>query len=276
MHDAQFSLSSPSLESDIESSNDDPGACCFSDAEVSTEFGDVPILPSGVSFETSKRKHDRIHTGRLTVALNPTRTQVPRRFGPISLRLGHTPLLAASTIADALFEKNKQRSPNVTVYFLKCLSLPKSQIGLDQSGTHEELFDEFISHEKLEEVLGYKFNCVNLLQLARTHKSSGMIGHNEQLEFLGDAVLQIISTHWLYFNYQHVSEGVLTVLRVGLVNNQFLARKLCRLFKAHELSICNILVTGLDQELMLKFRRFEDSIASDQPEKDFNIEDALK
>ena len=51
---------------------------------------------------------------------------------------------------------------------------------------------------KIEEILGYKFSNIQLLDLALTHKSFDKAKNNERLEFLGDAVLNlIISEHLL-------------------------------------------------------------------------------
>jgi ribonuclease-3 len=75
-----------------------------------------------------------------------------------------------------------------------------------------------------EERLGIPFNDLNLLRQAFTHRSylnehrSVMHGHNERLEFLGDAVLELISTHHLYETYPQKDEGELTAYRAALVN----------------------------------------------------------
>ena len=45
---------------------------------------------------------------------------------------------------------------------------------------------------KIEEILGYKFSNIQLLDLALTHKSFDKAKNNERLEFLGDAVLNLI------------------------------------------------------------------------------------
>jgi ribonuclease III len=49
------------------------------------------------------------------------------------------------------------------------------------------------------------------------HKDSGL-EHNERLEFLGDAVLELVVTDWLYLNYPENPEGELTAYRAALVN----------------------------------------------------------
>ncbi len=88
-------------------------------------------------------------------------------------------------------------------------------------------------HE-LEKILKVKFNNPDLLMTAVTHRSylnenrAFHLPHNERLEFLGDAVLELISTRYLYENYPH-PEGELTNFRSALVNYRMLseiARKL--------------------------------------------------
>jgi len=64
----------------------------------------------------------------------------------------------------------------------------------------------------------------NLLKQALVHRSylnehpNFKIGHNERLEFLGDAVLEIIVTEYLFLNFEDVPEGDLTNWRASLVN----------------------------------------------------------
>ena len=48
--------------------------------------------------------------------------------------------------------------------------------------------------------------------------------HNERLEFLGDAVLQLSSSDYIYFEYPDFAEGVLTPLRANLVNSLMLSK----------------------------------------------------
>jgi len=75
----------------------------------------------------------------------------------------------------------------------------------------------------LEQRLNYKFRNPLLLAEALTHPS---IGHetrrhhfdNQRLEFLGDAVLQLIFTEWLFDHFPKFSEGQLTKMRSGLVS----------------------------------------------------------
>lgn len=81
---------------------------------------------------------------------------------------------------------------------------------------------------KLEDKLGIKFNNQNLLQQAFVHRSflnenpDFSLEHNERLEFLGDAVLELVVTKHLYSAYPN-PEGELTNWRAALVNAKKLA-----------------------------------------------------
>ena len=73
-----------------------------------------------------------------------------------------------------------------------------------------------------EEILEYKFKNPALLDNAITHSSyanetHSQFGSNERLEFLGDSVLSIIVSEYLYNNYKNLPEGELTKLRASLV-----------------------------------------------------------
>ena len=73
-----------------------------------------------------------------------------------------------------------------------------------------------------EEILEYKFKNKELLSNALTHSSfanevHSRYGSNERLEFLGDSVLSIIVSEYLYVNYKDLPEGELTKLRASLV-----------------------------------------------------------
>lgn len=75
-----------------------------------------------------------------------------------------------------------------------------------------------------EDTLGIKFKDLELLRQAFTHRSylnehrGEVAEHNERLEFLGDAVLELIVTHFLYEQYPDKPEGDLTAFRAALVN----------------------------------------------------------
>lgn len=87
----------------------------------------------------------------------------------------------------------------------------------------------------LEERLGVKFNDATLLEQALTHRSyvnehrSYPLEHNERLEFLGDAVLELISSDFLFRSYPRHQEGGLTELRSRLVRNEVLTEVADRL-----------------------------------------------
>ena len=78
--------------------------------------------------------------------------------------------------------------------------------------------------EFAKEKLGFEFNDINLLVTALTHRSyvnehKKVHDHNERLEFLGDAVLELVSSDFLYRNYSE-SEGIMTALRAALVRTE--------------------------------------------------------
>lgn len=83
---------------------------------------------------------------------------------------------------------------------------------------------------KLEKKLGLKFKNQDFLIQAFCHRSylnehpDFYLEHNERLEFLGDAVLELVVTEYLYQNYPEKSEGELTNWRAALVNAKMLAK----------------------------------------------------
>jgi len=82
---------------------------------------------------------------------------------------------------------------------------------------------------KLEKGLGYTFQNKDLLREALTHRSylnenpGWKLPQNERLEFLGDAVLELIVTDELFKRFPGYQEGKLTPIRAALVNYQMLA-----------------------------------------------------
>ena len=82
-----------------------------------------------------------------------------------------------------------------------------------------------MNFSKFEEKIGVKFKDKNLLQQAFTHRSylnenpSLGLEQNERLEFLGDAVLELAITEYLYKKYPKKTEGEMTALRAALVNS---------------------------------------------------------
>lgn len=69
--------------------------------------------------------------------------------------------------------------------------------------------------------IGHRFNDLDLLRRALTHRSYGT-AHNERLEFLGDSVLNCAVALELYHKFPQLTEGELSRLRASLVNRQSL------------------------------------------------------
>ena len=81
--------------------------------------------------------------------------------------------------------------------------------------------------EKLCEKLGYRFRDSKLLVTALTHPSYGgdhHVPHYQRLEFLGDAVLELAVSEYLYSELPEVDEGKLTRIRAALVREETLCR----------------------------------------------------
>ncbi len=79
--------------------------------------------------------------------------------------------------------------------------------------------------EVLEKNLNIEFTNKNLLQEAFIHKSYAYENHvqsNEKLEFLGDAVLELVISEYLYKNYNNLKEGEMTKVRATVVCEQSL------------------------------------------------------
>ena len=101
----------------------------------------------------------------------------------------------------------------------------------------------------LEEKLGYKFKNIKFLEVGVTHSSFSNetkehVPYNERQEFLGDAVLSIIVSDYIFENYTKLPEGELTKLRASLVCE----KSLCGF--ANELELGSFLRLGHGEELM--------------------------
>lgn len=114
---------------------------------------------------------------------------------------------------------------------------------------------------ELQKALGYQFKEEDLLLRALTHTSyanehrrQGCI-HNERLEYLGDAVLEMISSEYLYEGYPDQTEGELSRLRASMVCEPSLAK--C----AREVGIPECIRLGKGEAMM--GGRDKDSIISD-------------
>lgn len=117
---------------------------------------------------------------------------------------------------------------------------------------------------ELEEIIGYKFKNRHYLEQAMTHssyaneKKLGKLGCNERLEFLGDAVLELISSDFLYGEFPKVPEGELTKKRASLVCEPSLA------YCAREFGLPQFLMLGKGEDMT--GGRNRDSIISDATE----------
>ena len=118
--------------------------------------------------------------------------------------------------------------------------------------------------EELEEIIGYHFKNKHYLTQALTHssyaneKKLGKLGCNERLEFLGDAVLELISSDYLYARFTQVPEGELTKKRASLVCEPSLA------YCAREFGLPQFLLLGKGEDMT--GGRNRDSIVSDATE----------
>jgi ribonuclease-3 len=78
-------------------------------------------------------------------------------------------------------------------------------------------------YEKLQEIIEYKFNNLEVLRTALTHKSyaaeyDGKKSYNERMEFLGDSILSAVIVETLYLLYTNESEGKLSQLKAQIVS----------------------------------------------------------
>lgn len=118
--------------------------------------------------------------------------------------------------------------------------------------------------EALEGKIGYTFRDRSLLVLALTHTSfaneahSGHLGSNERLEFLGDAVLELVSSDFFYREKPKLSEGELTKLRASFVCEPALA------YCAEQIPLPPYLLLGRGEEMT--GGRLRPSIVSDAME----------
>ena len=115
--------------------------------------------------------------------------------------------------------------------------------------------------EELQRKIGYKFRDTELLSTALMHSSYANEAHlpkhkcNERLEFLGDAVLELISSEFLFFSNRKTPEGELTRMRASMVCEPSLA------FCAREIGLGDYLLLGKGEEA--SGGRNRDSITSD-------------
>lgn len=116
-----------------------------------------------------------------------------------------------------------------------------------------------IQKEDIEKIIKTKVNDEKLYQQAFTHKSSteDSSESNERLEFIGDSVLGLIVTTYLYEKYPHENEGFLTRIRTKLVSGKALSKI------ASNMGFENFIVMnekGMRNEWFKNPRLLEDSI----------------
>jgi ribonuclease-3 len=99
---------------------------------------------------------------------------------------------------------------------------------------------------ELERRLHYSFAKRDLLNVALTHRSwaneQGREDHYERVEFLGDAVLGLLVSHWLYERFPEMAEGNLSKLKSHIVSEPFLAQW------ARDLELGGSLQLGIGEE----------------------------
>lgn len=114
---------------------------------------------------------------------------------------------------------------------------------------------------ELQHTMGYSFDDVSLLKHALTHSSYAnelrinKTGNNERLEFLGDAVLELVSSEYLFNEHKDVNEGSLSKLRASMVCEPSLA------FCARDISLQKYIMLGKGEDATGGRQR--DSITSD-------------
>ena len=108
---------------------------------------------------------------------------------------------------------------------------------------------------EFEKKVNINFNDKKLLQQAFVHRSftneraGKNLQHNERLEFLGDAVLELSSTKFLYNKFPDVTEGEMTAYRSALVNTETLSKK------AGELKMGDFLLLSKGEKACQKGRK---------------------
>jgi ribonuclease-3 len=116
-----------------------------------------------------------------------------------------------------------------------------------------------VAPDTLQAALGWQFSDASLLLRSLAHRSwcaeHGEEESNERLEFLGDSVLGLVVTHYVYQHFPHLPEGQLSEVRAGVVNSRVLAEI------AEELGIGDHILLGKGEDAA--GGRFKQSILAD-------------
>ncbi|KAJ7338450.1 hypothetical protein JRQ81_012304 [Phrynocephalus forsythii] len=111
------------------------------------------------------------------------------------------------------------------------LNYPLHPLQLQESNTDRQLIETSPVLQKLtefEDATGVIFTHVRLLARAFTLRTVGFnhltLGHNQRMEFLGDSIMQLVATEYLFIHFPDHHEGHLTLLRSSLVNNRTQAK----------------------------------------------------
>ena len=109
--------------------------------------------------------------------------------------------------------------------------------------------------DKFHALTGYRFRQPELLEQALTHRSFSRNNNNERLEFLGDSILNLVISNYIYARFDDASEGELSRFRAALVKEATLAQV------AREIELGDLIRLGSGELKSGGFRR--DSILSD-------------
>ncbi|KAK1794454.1 hypothetical protein P4O66_011320, partial [Electrophorus voltai] len=111
------------------------------------------------------------------------------------------------------------------------LNYPPHPLQVQEPLTDRQLIESSPVLQKLtdfEDAIGVLFTHVRLLARAFTLRTVGYnhltLGHNQRMEFLGDSIMQLVATEYLFIHFPDHHEGHLTLLRSSLVNNRTQAK----------------------------------------------------
>ena len=166
--------------------------------------------------------------------------------------------LPKGRIATAPFQKERMFDSGSQAQIAMIAGISQQQDRLER-----EKYMEYTLNE-LEKRIGYSFQDKKLLEHAMIHSSYanehhlGKLGCNERLEFLGDAVLEVVSSDFLFRTFPEMPEGDMTKTRASLVCEPTLA------FCAQEIDLGGFLLLGKGEDAT--GGRGRDSVVSDAME----------